>query len=51
MVEGGARAHHAKQLLLVCTANVCSSPIAEAIFDALREDVLAADLLWIENAP
>ncbi len=51
MVEGGTRAHHAKHLPLVRAANVCSSPMSEEIFNTLREDVLVADLLWIENAP
>jgi protein-tyrosine phosphatase len=36
--EGGARADNPKQILFVCRANVCRSPMAEAIFDALAEE-------------
>lgn len=38
MNEGGARAHHPVQVLFVCRANVCRSPMAEAICNALAED-------------
>ena len=38
MVEGKAREAHIKNLLFVCTANVCRSPMAEAIFNALAEE-------------
>ncbi len=27
-----------KKVLFVCTANICRSPMAEAVFDALAED-------------
>jgi protein-tyrosine-phosphatase len=29
---------HARNLLFICTANVCRSPMAEAIFNALAEE-------------
>ncbi len=38
MVEGRAREGHVKNILFVCTANVCRSPMAEAIFNALAEE-------------
>src|ERR687894_1383855 len=30
--------NHTRQILFVCTANVCRSPMAEAIFNALAEE-------------
>ena len=39
MSAGEARADHVKQVLFICTANVCRSPMAEAIFDALISDM------------
>jgi protein-tyrosine phosphatase len=39
LAEGKAREEdHAKNLLFICTANVCRSPMAEAIFNALAEE-------------
>ncbi len=38
MTEGGARADDTKKILFVCTANICRSPTAEAIFNALAEE-------------
>ena len=38
MTEGKATEDHKKQILFVCTANVCRSPMAEAIFNALAEE-------------
>src|ERR687890_412206 len=35
MSEGRATENHTRQILFVCTANVCRSPMAEAIFNAL----------------
>ena len=29
---------HVKKVLFVCTANICRSPMAQEIFDALAED-------------
>lgn len=38
MNEGGARADHRVEVLFVCRANICRSPMAEAICNALAED-------------
>jgi protein-tyrosine-phosphatase len=38
LVGGEAREGHVKNILFVCTANVCRSPMAEAIFNALTEE-------------
>src|ERR671911_483707 len=38
MNEGKATENHMRQILFVCTANVCRSPMAEAIFNALAEE-------------
>src|ERR687897_1786770 len=38
MSEGKATENQTKQILFVCTANVCRSPIAESIFNALAEE-------------
>ncbi len=38
MTKGGARADCAERILFVCTANICRSPMAEAMFNALAED-------------
>ncbi len=38
MVEDKARETHIKEILFVCTANVCRSPMTEAIFNALAEE-------------
>ena len=38
MAEGKARQGHVKDILFVCTANVCRSPMAETIFNALSEE-------------
>src|SRR5215217_5371243 len=43
MSEGEAVENHTRQILFVCTANVCRSPMAEAIFNALAEE---RGLLW-----
>src|ERR671920_2428925 len=43
MTEGRATENHTRQILFVCTANVCRSPMAEAIFNALAEE---RGLLW-----
>jgi protein-tyrosine phosphatase len=36
--EQGATARRLKVILFICTANVCRSPMAEAIFNALADD-------------
>ena len=38
MSEGRATENYTRQILFVCTANVCRSPMAEAIFNALAEE-------------
>src|SRR5215204_3185987 len=38
MSEGRATPNHTRQILFVCTANVCRSPMVEAIFNALAEE-------------
>ncbi len=38
MSEGGARMDNPKKVLFVCTASICRSPMAEAIFNALAEE-------------
>ncbi len=38
MSEDKATENHTGQILFVCTANVCRSPMAEAIFNALAEE-------------
>src|SRR5919112_17022 len=38
MSEGKATENQTKSVLFVCTANVCRSPMAEAIFNALAEE-------------
>jgi len=43
MSEGRATGNHTRQILFICTANVCRSPMAEAIFNALAEE---RGLLW-----
>ncbi len=38
MTEGKATENHPKRILFVCTANICRSPMAETIFNALAEE-------------
>ena len=38
MTADGTGADQTKEVLFVCTANICRSPMAEAIFDALISD-------------
>src|SRR5215217_2091926 len=38
MIEGKTTENQTRQILFVCTANVCRSPMAEAIFNALAEE-------------
>src|SRR5918998_5023969 len=38
MSVGLRRGEGLKKVLFVCTANICRSPMAQAIFDALAED-------------
>ncbi len=38
LTEDEARADHPKKVLFVCRANICRSPMAEAIFNAVAED-------------
>ena len=38
MTEGRAPEDHKKQILFVCTANICRSPMAAAMFNALAEE-------------
>src|ERR671921_1649042 len=38
MSEFEVAGNHTRQILFVCTANVCRSPMAEAIFNALAEE-------------
>lgn len=38
MNEDGGRADHPARVLFVCRANVCRSPMAEAISNAVAED-------------
>jgi protein-tyrosine phosphatase len=38
MAEGKPREGHPKRILFICTANICRSPMAEAIFNALVEE-------------
>jgi protein-tyrosine phosphatase len=38
LTEGGAKIDHPAKVLFVCRANVCRSPMAEAICNALAED-------------
>ena len=38
MSVGGTRGGHPRKVLFVCRANVCRSPMAEAIFNAVAQD-------------
>jgi protein-tyrosine-phosphatase len=38
VTEGRAPEDHKKQILFVCTANICRSPMAAAMFNALAEE-------------
>ncbi len=38
MTENEAREDHPKKVLFVCRANICRSPMAEAILNAMTED-------------
>ena len=38
MTYSRARENHTKKVLFICTASVCRSPMAEAIFNALAEE-------------
>src|SRR5919107_6136253 len=38
MTESKATENHTGQILFICTANVCRSPMAEEIFNALAEE-------------
>jgi protein-tyrosine phosphatase len=38
VTEGKATENHTKRILFVCTANICRSPMAAAMFNALAEE-------------
>jgi protein-tyrosine phosphatase len=38
MTKGETAENHTRQILFVCTASICRSPMAEAIFNALAEE-------------
>ncbi len=48
LTKSGARADDKKKILFVCTANICCSPMAEAMFNALSEE---RGLTWRLLAP